>query len=374
MQDRKDSRSTVSDCISEPIPKGLSDTLSELAKHLRPEKFRAQFGLRFGTLLGATGLDWSLQKEEALNQTGLNQSHEEPGRGLAINLPFNKGERFLVLESALPGLTSNIIETVLNSMQTLAADWLHTVESSPSQSNQTSLRETSWSEDHFTTRVSSSSDHLPAFLPARLAHKLRNYLTPILTGAGQILETASLQDNVDQTAMAEIVSQGAQQQDALLSRFLLAYGPLEIQHAQINLTDLLKSILSAYRARGRRSLEVAQPDNEIICYQDDNLLRIIYGEIIDNALEANGDDPIAISLFHTEEAVSLQIVNNGKSTVEEIEASFFTPFYSRKSNHDGLGLPIARRLARELGGDLRCLTTPDAICFEVEIPRNLNRL
>ncbi len=345
----------------------LSLQLGKVAAKLTPKAFRKQFGRRYHTLLAATGIDWEISGDAV----GAERKSSDGGT-LSIRLEFPKGRKYLLLSRALTGLTDSIVGKVVDDLCCLVNDWSLAVSSDHTASSEPESNGSDRGETELSPRVISSSNHIPDFTPSRLAHKLRNYLTPIISGAGQIQETARIEGQDDQASMAQIVVLGARHQDQLLNRFMLAYGPVEIRRGEINLVDLLHSILSAYRSRGHRSLEIGTLPEEILCYQDDTIVRNIYCELIDNALDAAGDTPIAISLTHDEDSTSLQVVSPGNSTVAEIEGQFFSAFYSRKGGHDGLGLPIARRLARELGGDVRCSTAEDAICFEVIIPRNLN--
>ncbi len=367
MQDSKETGSAVMEQSRETTAGQLSEQLSRISELLTPKEFRAEFGLRFNALLGATGLDWRLASKKKLEE-----AKPDPQSELTLSLQFPKAERYLILSRALSGLPDSVTHPVMDAMLVLSSDWCAAIEADVVGS-QSSQHGEPIKADQFAVQLNATSPHLPEFLPARLVHKLRNYLTPIISGAGQIKETARLEGTTDHAAMAELVVSGGRDQEKLLERFMLTYGPLDIQRAQINLTDLIQSIVSGYRSRGHRSINIGELPNEVLCYQDDNFLRTIYGEVIDNALEAGGDDPIAISFSYDKNSTSLQIVNSGTATVDEVEKQFFKPFYSHKPGHNGLGLSLARRLAREMEGDLRSSTTTDAICFEVTIPRNLNK-
>ena len=50
--------------------------------------------------------------------------------------------------------------------------------------------------------------------------------------------------------------------------------------------------------------------------------------------------------------IEILVTDNGPGIPDETRAKLFEPFFTTKSNGTGLGLPIAKKLARALGGDL----------------------
>jgi two-component system C4-dicarboxylate transport sensor histidine kinase DctB len=77
--------------------------------------------------------------------------------------------------------------------------------------------------------------------------------------------------------------------------------------------------------------------------------------LIQNAIEATGDEPgarVTIDAAKAKQTIKLSVTDTGPGLDPAIAATLFTPFTSGKPEGLGLGLAIARDIAREFGGDL----------------------
>jgi len=115
-------------------------------------------------------------------------------------------------------------------------------------------------------------------------------------------------------------------------------------------------LLLGEQARAVVQIEVAQAERTIIVVGDRIRLEQILVNLVQNALDAVHGRPrprITIRLDHgADESVELRILDNGTGVEASIRDSLFTPFASTKEEGLGLGLAIARDLAREFGGEL----------------------
>ena len=73
------------------------------------------------------------------------------------------------------------------------------------------------------------------------------------------------------------------------------------------------------------------------------------------------------------ETAHVWIWDEGKGIPEEVMDQIFEPFYSTSPEGTGLGLPIARRIARAHGGDLVIQSDPDeGTTAQVTLPLRSN--
>ncbi len=101
-----------------------------------------------------------------------------------------------------------------------------------------------------------------------------------------------------------------------------------------------------------------EPQTRVIA--DRIRLEQILINLIQNAIEAIADQPggrIAITVS-TNSHVRVDIADNGPGVSPEVSDSLFTPFITSKRDGLGLGLGIARDIAREFGGELDHLPGP----------------
>jgi signal transduction histidine kinase len=68
-----------------------------------------------------------------------------------------------------------------------------------------------------------------------------------------------------------------------------------------------------------------------------------------------------------DDRLSLCIADNGPGVPDEGRARIFRPFYTTKTEGSGIGLSLARQIARAHGGDLSLLPGKDTV-FELALP------
>lgn len=95
---------------------------------------------------------------------------------------------------------------------------------------------------------------------------------------------------------------------------------------------------------------------DLILYADENLTGHVVTNILKNALEATegmNDGKIEIRAYsQKDEAVVIEIENNGPRIPREEEEHIFVPFFTTKENGNGIGLALSRRIMTESGGEL----------------------
>lgn len=114
-------------------------------------------------------------------------------------------------------------------------------------------------------------------------------------------------------------------------------------------------LLVGERARGIVRLAVPAALREIAVVGDRTRLEQVLINLVQNAVEAAGGDPgarVTIGAARAKQTIKLSVIDTGPGLDPAIAATLFTPFTSGKPDGLGLGLAIARDIAREFGGDL----------------------
>lgn len=95
--------------------------------------------------------------------------------------------------------------------------------------------------------------------------------------------------------------------------------------------------------------------------------------LVQNAFEAVGESPggrVSLEIREEGNAVRFIVSDNGPGVPEGVRENLFTPFVTAKAQGLGLGLAIARDIAREFGGELAYAPArPHGACFTLSLPR-----
>ena len=105
--------------------------------------------------------------------------------------------------------------------------------------------------------------------------------------------------------------------------------------------------------------DISVPGRRLMAQGERDSIDRILNNLISNALRYGADGKyIGIFLREEKESVCIDVVDKGRGIEKEFAQSVFERLYtledsrSRQIQGNGLGLTIARRLAREMGGDL----------------------
>lgn len=118
-------------------------------------------------------------------------------------------------------------------------------------------------------------------------------------------------------------------------------------------------------------LDIQQDD--LIVYADENLISQVVLNLLKNALEAIGNEQtnglIRFKAYaNNEEAVIMDISNNGPGIPPELMEHIFVPFFTTKEKGNGIGLSVSRQIMRLSGGSLTVKTNAGQTCFTLTFP------
>ncbi|MBV2144364.1 ATP-binding protein [Falsochrobactrum sp. TDYN1] len=200
-------------------------------------------------------------------------------------------------------------------------------------------------------------------LAAALAHDLRTPLTRIR------LRLELLQDE----ALSRALAQDLNNIEAI-SRSVIDFATTELANEskeRLNLWSLLLSVADDYphvavdekSSSGRNGICLCQPVSVRRCITN----------LIDNAVAYGGK--AKVSLHHSDHELIVRIRDNGPGIAPELIEEMFRPFNrvdksrNRDSGGFGLGLTIARTVARNNGGEIRLRNDPaGGLVAELSLP------
>lgn len=107
---------------------------------------------------------------------------------------------------------------------------------------------------------------------------------------------------------------------------------------------------------------------------DANYVRTILENLLDNSLQAvasKRSGHVSIRLYEEAGSAIVEVEDDGAELPSEMRPVLFDPLRSTKTNGLGLGLPIARALARAMQGDLKLVPRAKKT-FRLELPREVS--
>jgi signal transduction histidine kinase/CheY-like chemotaxis protein len=204
-----------------------------------------------------------------------------------------------------------------------------------------------------------------------ISHEIRTPLGAIV-GFADLLNSPTLTEE-ERRHYAEIILRNGHQLGELLNAVLdlskIEAGKLQIEKAPVSIRDIVAEVSNLMRIRAEAKglqLRVHMPGPEIpakIC-SDPLRLRQILLNLIGNAIKFTPSGSVSLScevLDHHpngEITIGIRISDTGIGIASDKQSRIFNPFEqaesstSRQFGGTGLGLPLSKKLAQALGGDL----------------------
>lgn len=212
----------------------------------------------------------------------------------------------------------------------------------------------------------------------RLAHEIRNPLTPIQLAAERM--EMKLADKLQPTD-ADVLSRGVQtivKQVAALKQMVDAFREYarqpKIYLKPLDLRQLLQEVLGLYEA-SPVTWEDYAPEGLLID-GDATLLRQVVHNLLQNAQDATQSQPDARIRVVTEvngRTARLTIEDNGEGFSEAMMRRAFEPYATSKQKGTGLGLAIVKKIVDEHHGQITLTNRePQGALVRVEIPLREN--
>jgi len=176
--------------------------------------------------------------------------------------------------------------------------------------------------------------------------------------------------------MEVVISDGLSNMRNLMDLRTIESNGIKTIYTSIDLSRLIKKIIDEYlSAAKRKNITISFAANKILLESDKlSCLRII-DQLLSNAVKYSpAESTIAIILQENEDEVIVQVIDGGYGIVEEEQKRLFKKFSvlatrtSGGESSTGIGLYIAQRLAKSIGGIIRYANT-DKSRFILRLPK-----
>lgn len=233
---------------------------------------------------------------------------------------------------------------------------------------------------HFNTmtRALAATETLQSDFISNVSHEFK---TPInaIEGYAMLMQDAG-NDPALQREYADKILLSTRRLSELVNNILLLSKvdnqtmPLEKHPYRLD-EQLRRAILLLERKWTQKQIEWDVDMNEATYTGNESLMLHVWVNLLDNAIKF---DPVGGEIrlrLHCESTcIRITVSDNGPGIPKDQQSAIFERFYqadgSHKSEGNGLGLALARRIVRMCGGEISVSSEPGkGSCFTVELPR-----
>ena len=219
--------------------------------------------------------------------------------------------------------------------------------------------------DDITAVIQAQRDAAWSEVARRLAHEIKNPLTPIQLSAERLRHKYldKMQDK-DREVMDRLTHTIIQQVDSMkemVNAFSSYARSPQVRLEPASLNDLAREVVELYRYnRGATPIEATLDPRVPTLELDTGRVRQVLHNLIKNALEAcEGREGCAVAVRTRlveekgKRQVEIAVEDNGPGFTPDVLERVFDPYVTTKSRGTGLGLAIVKKIVEEHGGMVR---------------------
>ena len=211
-------------------------------------------------------------------------------------------------------------------------------------------------------------------LSAGVAHEIRNPLTGIATTAQVLREL--LEGDSDKTRYISVILEEIRRLDGIIRNLLDFARPSVPSPEEVRLGSVAEEALSLLAedaaAAGVRLRLISDLDDDACLVDRDQIKQVILN-MVRNGIEACGKDgKVSIHLRQSGDTsrVRMDFEDDGCGIPAELADRLYNPFFTTRSEGNGLGLSISRKIVEAHGGRIEHESEKGVgTCFHVELPR-----
>ena len=235
--------------------------------------------------------------------------------------------------------------------------------------------------DDITTLLQAQREAAWGEVARRLAHEIKNPLTPIQLSAERLRrrlrgtltgEEAELMERMTHTIVQQVETM-----KGMVNAFSEYARAPEIKLTQFDLNSLVTEVAELYRAQDGAVEIRVEADPALKSIQADRgRLRQVLNNLITNGIEAIGEASDGWVTVSTQlvpgaqaDSVMITVCDNGHGFQKEMLARVFDPYVTSKLKGTGLGLAIVKKITEEHGGRIEADNRPEGgACVRVVLP------
>lgn len=216
--------------------------------------------------------------------------------------------------------------------------------------------------DDVTALIQGQKDAAWSEVARRLAHEIKNPLTPIQLSAERLRHKyLSKMEGSDAETLDRLTNTIVQQVGTMkdmVNTFSDYARPSQIKTEPLNVNPMIEEVSTLYQQMNTEVEVKLNLDEKLpLIEADHNRLRQLLNNLIKNAIEATEelDKPevkIQTKTIHSagKELIEIRIIDNGSGFPDDLIGEIFEPYVTTKARGTGLGLAIVKKIVEEHGG------------------------
>ena len=228
--------------------------------------------------------------------------------------------------------------------------------------------------DDITNLLQAQRSALWGEVAQRLAHEIKNPLTPIQLSAERLTHRLGPKLDHDDAAMLSRSIKTIVDQVAALKGMVNAFNEYsrnpDRKSELVDVNELVLDVIELYRATSV-AIETKLENKNIFLWGDTGKLRQVLHNLIQNseqALMGHTNPEILIETVATPDATQIRIQDNGPGLSDEVMSRAFDPYYTTKAKGTGLGLAIVRKIIEEHDGAVSIRNGEVGAVIEITLP------
>ena len=251
--------------------------------------------------------------------------------------------------------------------------WEHQLELSQAKGRQTLMchgtplpGETGWVIvfDDITTLMQAQRHAAWGEVARRLAHEIKNPLTPIQLSAERLQHKYVSMVPADQaetlTKLTDTIVHQVEAMKDMVNEFSDYARSPGLQLEWLSVGDLLREVLTLYQSNPEHQFVLLNSQEDLQIRVDRNRFRQVLHNLLKNAIEASEEAGMAVDIVISYHALRYQhqrwleitVQDQGPGFPAEMIDTLFEPYATTKTKGTGLGLAIVKKIIEEHGGNV----------------------
>ncbi|MCG8054218.1 MAG: ATP-binding protein [Candidatus Thiodiazotropha endolucinida] len=233
--------------------------------------------------------------------------------------------------------------------------------------------------DDVTALIRAQRDAAWGEVARRLAHEIKNPLTPIQLSAERLrhkyLKSMPEQDAQVLDRATHTIVQQVEAMKSMVNDFSEYAKPPQMAAKPVELEHLVSEVFDLYRGNQGIKFDVEMSAEQARVEADPLRIRQVVHNLLKNAVEALEGVPDAeVSLISKvvkrdeHPNYELRVQDNGPGIPQEMMQQLFEPYVTTKQKGTGLGLAIVKKIVEEHGGIIWAENCDKGACLVMQLP------